>query len=145
MRSKKILCACFLLIAICATSQSDLPINKLVISGKTWVIMDTIVIHSIVDSLIELEEQRYFRELDGRYIEELHRDLNTCENIVKSKMRVIDGFRGLDSLQGKKIDVLNSNISSLEKKIKKQKFTSRLFGSLSLIGVGIGGYLIGKQ
>lgn len=133
------------MIAISSFSQSDLPINKLVISGKTWVIMDTIVIHSIVDSLIELEEQRYFRELDGRYIEELHRDLNTCENIVKSKMRVIDGFRGLDSLQGKKIDVLNSNITSLEKKIKKQKFTSRLFGSVAIIGAGLGGYLIGKQ
>lgn len=47
--------------------------------------MDTAVARAMVDSLIELDEQRFYRGLNEDYIKELHSDLNKCEQIVEKK------------------------------------------------------------
>jgi len=145
MYFKKILLGCFLLIAWSCFSQTDLPINKLVLSGKTWIIIDTSVARAMVDSLIELDEQRFYRGLNEDYIKELHSDLNKCEQIIEKKDVILRHFSSLDSLNIEKANVLEANNKSLKNQIKKQKFKTRFFGTLSLIGVGTGGYLIGKK
>ena len=107
--------------------------------------MDTAVARAMVDSLIELDEQRFYRGLNEDYIKELHSDLNKCEQIIEKKNVILRHFSSLDSLNTEKANVLEANNKSLKNQIKKQKFKTRLFGTLSLIGVGTGGYLIGKK
>jgi len=145
MYFKKIVLGYCLLIPLLSFSQSDLPINKLVLSGKTWIIIDTAVARAMVDSLIELDEQRFYRGLNEDYIKELHSDLNKCEQIIEKKDVILRHFSSLDSLNTEKVNIVEANNKSLKNQIKKQKFKTRFFGTLSLIGVGTGGYLIGKK
>lgn len=54
-------------------------------------------------------------------------------------------YKEIVALQNEKEVLYKDYEKHLEKKIKSSKFNHRFFGTISIIGAGIGGYLIGKQ
>lgn len=117
---------------------SDSSIIDLSINGKNYLCFDSSAKARVIDSSIALMKCREVVVAKNKTIYALIDEYNESRNEIIRYKEIV-------ALQNEKEVLYKEHESRLEKKIKRTKFKGRFFGTISIIGAGIGGYLIGKQ
>lgn len=137
----------FLFFSLNLTSQnlSNEGIFNSVFNGVTYTCFDSLAVDRVIDSTLKLKELREILVVKNIAINSLISEFNECQNNIIGYKLAVNDYAKIDSLRQDNESILTNHIIKLQKQNKRTKFTHKFFGTLSIVGAGVGGYLIGKK
>lgn len=125
--------------------QSDSSIIDVYIFDRNYTCFDSLAKDRVIDSALALKECREVITGKNETIASLMAEFVQSQNNIIKYRGIIKDKEETDKIRDGVNADLKSNNEKLERKIKKTKFKSGFFGSLSTIVAAVGGYLIGKK